>query len=100
VHFGNHTSHYIPSEDQNAVHKHFMNTMKQALYLQHSSAEVGMSVAKAVQLKMWESLKANDGVAFASADMPFDDVKRVPVRICIEGRPPIQGNDYRLYTVI
>jgi Autophagy protein Apg5 len=85
-----HESQVIPFEDENAVHKHFMNTMKQALYLQHSSAKVGMSLAKAVQLKMWESLKANDKVAFASADMPFDDVKRVPVRICIEGRPPIQ----------
>jgi Autophagy protein Apg5 len=89
----------IPFENENAVHKHFMNTMKQALYLQHSSAKVGMSLAKAVQLRMWESLKANDGAAFASADMPFDDVKRVPVRICIEGRPPIQVHPYKLHMI-
>ena len=53
--------------------------------------KVGMELAKSVQLQLWQSLKACEGDAFAGADFGGDEMRKVPVRVCLPGRPAIQA---------
>mmetsp|Transcript_1085 Transcript_1085/g.1643 ORF Transcript_1085/g.1643 Transcript_1085/m.1643 type:complete len:273 (+) Transcript_1085:63-881(+) len=81
-------------EDVESVRKHFTNALKQALYLQHGNAKIGMGMAKSFQLDMWEHLKKNNCdnlVNFEGELGPlYESMQRVPMRFIIGQKPPIQ----------
>ena len=93
------------------IRKYYMNSLKQALFLQHGSTQVGMSICKADHRKLWDAVASsnfhlygeinvelqagvrqnagNDGSS--SADGTGDDgLRNIPVRVLVDSKPAVQ----------
>lgn len=46
-------------EKEADITRHYMNALKQALYLQLGSSRVGMSLAKDKQTRLWQAVKSS-----------------------------------------
>lgn len=66
-----------------------MNTVKEAIFLRFGSTQPLTSLAMEQQTTMWESLMEEDVRKFseAAAAIRTTEVKHVPVRILLPGRP-------------
>ena len=75
--------------DKRDVQWHFMNTVKEAIFLRFGSTQPLTSLAMEQQTQMWESLMEEDVRKFseAAAAIRPGEVKHVPVRILVPGRP-------------
>lgn len=95
VHFTHYPSSQIlplESDPMTVVERAYKNSLKQALFLQHGSAKVAMSLSKQSHERIWSSLLAvnyklyqevNDELQAKSANL-------LPVRLLINSKPPIQ----------
>lgn len=71
------------------VQWHFMNTVKEAIFLQYGSTQPLTTMAIDQQTQMWDSMMEENVRKFskvAEAIRP-SDVKHVPLRILVPGRP-------------
>ena len=84
-------------EGEEAVKGFFMNSLKQALYLQTGSSQAAMTLAHADQSRLWEGMRRNEMVLYcqASGVLPETDIRRLPVRCILSGQPirqlPVAG---------
>jgi autophagy-related protein 5 len=71
------------------VQWHFMNTVKEAIFLRYGSTQPLTSLAIEQQTQMWESLMDEDVRKFSdvAAAIRPSDVKHIPLRILVPGRP-------------
>ena len=93
------------------IRKYYMNSLKQALFLQHGSTQVAMNISKADHRKLWDAVASsnfhlygeinvelqadvrqnagNDGSS--SADGTGDDgLRNIPVRVLVDSKPAVQ----------
>lgn len=69
-------------EGENATEQHFYHSLKQALFLEHGSSKLAMSIPRDEQKLMWDSLRNQDPVAFCKLNRRFKSrsPEAIPVR--------------------
>ena len=71
-----------------------MNTVKEAVFLQYGSTQPLTSMKIEDQTQLWDSIMEEDVRKFAKVATAIraSDLKHVPLRILVPGRPaPVQG---------
>ncbi|CAM9821627.1 unnamed protein product [Ascophyllum nodosum] len=83
----------FPLEKEEDIRRHYMNALKQALYLQLGSSHAGMTLAKENQTRLWHAVRTNEVKVFREIDALFGKgvgLRVVPVRVLVGGAPPSQ----------
>jgi autophagy-related protein 5 len=77
------------------IEHYFMNSLKQALFLQYGTSKVAMNMTKQTHHKMWDSLVTTNYQLYQQVN---DDLQRttestmnlLPIKLMIDSKPPIQ----------
>ena len=94
------------------IQKYYMNSLKQALFLQHGSTQVAMNICKADHRKLWDAVVSsnyhlygeinaelqadvrlnagNDGSSSADTGTGDDGLRNIPVRVLVDSKPAVQ----------
>jgi autophagy-related protein 5 len=91
------SSQILPLESSilTTMEHNFMNSLKQALFLQYGTAKVAMNMTKQTHNKMWDSVVTSNYQLYEQVN---DDLQQtsessmnlLPIRLMIDSKPPIQ----------
>ena len=84
----------LPCKGDEDVRWKYLNSLKQATFLQHGSAMPIMSLAKAKQAQLWDAVRTGDGAkcrAVLAALGGAEEQRHVPVRIVVGSEPTVQA---------
>ena len=91
------SSQILPLEDGSVletVERYFMNSLKQALFLQYGSSKVAMSMSKLTHHQLWDSIATNNHHLYQQVNADLQQtvpVNLLPIRLLINStKPPIQ----------
>jgi autophagy-related protein 5 len=107
------TSQILPLEHDvlTTIERSFMNSLKQALFLQYGSSKVAMNMTKQTHERQWDSIVTSNYQLYQQVN---DDLQQtnessiniLPVRLMVDSKPPIQrpcrvskGESIRLFCV-
>lgn len=108
------SSQILPLENcvLTTIEHNFMNSLKQALFLQYGSSKVAMSMTKQTHERVWDSIVTSNYQLYQQVN---DDLQQtnessmniLPVRLMVDSKPPIQrpcrfskGELIRLFCVL
>lgn len=121
VHFTSYPTNQILSFDTQAgvmqsIERYYMNSLKQALFLQHGSSRVAMNICKADHRKLWDAVVASNCSLYAEVNSELQaevrdetgggesgggggggeggddwgELQSIPVRVLVDGKPAVQ----------
>jgi autophagy-related protein 5 len=91
LHFTNYpSSQILPFDKLETVQQTYMNSLKQALFLQHNSNKVAMNLSKQTHGQLWDAIVTQNFQLYHQVHLPTA-TSLLPVRILVDcNTPPIQ----------
>jgi autophagy-related protein 5 len=96
LHFTSYPSNQLLSLADGDVHTHvrsvYKNSLKQAMSLHYGNAKPALNMTKENHGKIWDAIRTANYTLYkqAHSGLPKQSSLRVPVRVLVDGGPPVQ----------
>lgn len=98
VHYTSYPENILPLDDDTPqmIFQHYLNSLKQALYIQHNSNRIVKNMTKQSHLQIWDGIKSSQfdvykeittGLNGGGSSGDAITIENVPVRVLVDSRP-------------
>jgi autophagy-related protein 5 len=96
VHYTSYPETMLPLDEDTSqvIFQHYLNSFKQALYIQHNSNRIGKNMNKQSHLQIWDGIKRSKFEVYHEITSGLNGIssdnitlEHIPVRVLVDGRP-------------